>query len=275
MFAQLEHTQEGFALGARRKRGLARVWAAAPTRLPRGSVLRGARWRRRLLLIAGVAAGAAIIWFINGFLNGIQAGAARKGSTRFAVALVRNDPSAAPSGGGQYVSGVRAYFGAVSSATLVGSHFRHVSDNSRNHGHRYPVTELFLETSRGPAVLELSFDNGGLLGSEAISGVHELKPSDAPGLTPAQRTQLAAAFAARGGRTADEMTLGDVTMASLSATGSDPVAPPASTTHVPTTTGAALAAPTANPQLREALRKMRCIQRAHGDIGTIQKCVEG
>jgi hypothetical protein len=119
---------------------------------------------------------------------------------------------------------VRAYFGPVSSATPIGAHFRHVNDNSRTHGHRYPVTDLFLRTSRGPAVLELSFDNGGF-GSETISDVNELKPSDAPGLTPAQRTQLAAAFAVRGGTTADDMILSDVTIAALSTTGSAPVEP--------------------------------------------------
>lgn len=47
------------------------------------------------------------------------------GSHRFAAALVRDDPGAAPKGGADYVRSVRANFGPISSAPVI---------DSRNHG---------------------------------------------------------------------------------------------------------------------------------------------
>src|SRR4051812_49903237 len=44
-------------------------------------------------------------------------------STKFATALVDNDPTAAPKeGGADYVKSVRAYFGGVSSARVIDAH---------------------------------------------------------------------------------------------------------------------------------------------------------
>jgi hypothetical protein len=85
VFTEVEKPQEGLALGAQRKSGLARLGAAAPWIAPKVSVLGATRWRGRVLLIAGAAACAAIVWFLGSFLNGIQERAARKGSTRFAA----------------------------------------------------------------------------------------------------------------------------------------------------------------------------------------------
>jgi hypothetical protein len=64
-----------------------------------------------------------------------------------------------------------------------------------------------LHAKRGPAVVELEFDNHDLPGSEEVSGVYELEPDDAPNLGPQDRKRLDAAFAARGGEPADQITL--------------------------------------------------------------------
>ena len=70
--------------------------------------------RRMLILIVGgtaaftVAVAVAVFWLL-----GKAEESTRHASTQFAAALEKNDPSAAPAGGADYVEGVRAYFGPV------------------------------------------------------------------------------------------------------------------------------------------------------------------
>ena len=73
--------------------------------------------------MAAVAAGFVFLlfWFLH---NGETS--ARKASTKLTVALVRNDPSAAPAGGADYVKGLRAYLGPIRSAKVLGAHNKHV-----------------------------------------------------------------------------------------------------------------------------------------------------
>jgi hypothetical protein len=64
----------------------------------------------RILAIAVVSA--AVI--VGGIFWGIGKNkqAAGHAATRFAAALVENDPGAAPKGSPEYIKGLRAYFGA-------------------------------------------------------------------------------------------------------------------------------------------------------------------
>ena len=123
--------------------------------------------------------------------------AAGHAATRFAAALVENDPGAAPKGSPEYIKGLRAYFGAVTGARVIGTHNERADANT-NTSRTYPVADVFLRGARGPAVIELAFDNGGI-GSEKVTGIYELHPDDAPKLPARDREQLASAFAERGG----------------------------------------------------------------------------
>jgi hypothetical protein len=137
------------------------------------------------------------------------------------------------------VSGVRHHFGPVTSARIIGSHNRGVNTGDTADTRTYFVVEMLLGTRRGPVALELDFDNHAI-GSDRISAVHELEPSKAAGLSDAQRSQLAHAYAARGGKPADDALL--------------------NTGPVVTSTS-----PSAEKQLH-------CVQAAHGDVTKMQKC---
>jgi hypothetical protein len=166
-------------------------------------------------------------------------------STKFATAVVHNDPGAAPDGGGDYVTGVRAYFGPVSSARVIDSHNHGVNTGDNADTRSYYVGDILLNTRRGPAVIELEFDNHSLANaSEKISGIHELAPDKVRRhkLSAADRHALEAAFAQRGGKAANEIKLNGA-LAELPKR----TAPPTD-------------------------RHLRCIQRAHGNVTKMQRC---
>jgi hypothetical protein len=131
-----------------------------------------------LLVVLGVfvaVAGIAAFWQL-----GMKERSARDAASQFAAALVADDPGAAPAGGGDYVTRVRAHFGPVRSARVIGAHNETVRDrfpgaDDRGRTHTFAVAQLLLRTERGPAVLEVEFDDGSLLGGRAISGVRELE----------------------------------------------------------------------------------------------------
>ena len=208
-----------------------------------------------ILVLAAVSAAlivGAVFWGI-----GKNKQAAGRAATRFAAALVENDPGAAPKGSPEYIKGVRAYFGAVSGARVIGTHNERADANT-NTSRTYPVADLLLRSARGPAVIELAFDNGGI-GSEKVTGIYELDPGDAPKLPARDREQLASAFAERGGIPADGQTLEHPTAQTRR-----PAAP------------RSVAAPRAQakpaPELRTARNELRCVQRARGDVTKLLEC---
>src|SRR5215211_3913908 len=206
-----------------------------------------------LALAILVAVGAALVhWQF-----GTQEKSARAAATRFAAALVADDPGAAPLGGGDYVSGARAYFGPVSDAKVVGSDRKSARSNSG--GRNFPVVQLLLGTERGAAVIELEFDDGAFLKSKEISAAYELEPPGAPGLAAHERDQLAAAYAARGGEPADRYA--------LRAAG----APPQPTAPLPVRQSPAPPSD-GKPGLDKAQKQLRCIQSARGDVAKLQHC---
>jgi hypothetical protein len=218
--------------------------------------------RMSLRLIFTLAAFLAVAAVAAYWQLGMKETSARDAATRFAAALVDNDPGAAPPGAGDYVRGVRAYFGPVRSARLIGDHTRTVRDrfpgvDDRGRRRAFPVVQLMLRTERGPAVIEIEFDDGALLKSEEVSGVYELEPYEAPGL--AGDVRLAAAFEARGGRPADRIALSGAGAAA------QPAKPaPAGQSPAPTSG--------ASPWLGKAENQLRCIQRAGRDMAKLQEC---
>ena len=208
-----------------------------------------------ILVIAGVSAAVilgAIFWAI-----GKNEQAAGHAATRFAAALVENDPDAAPKGSPEYIKGMRAYFGGVTGARVIGTHNER-ADADTNTSRTYPVADVLLRGARGPAVIELAFDNGGI-GSEKVTGIYELHPEDAPKLPARERERLARAFVERGGIPASADTLKNATAQPEAPAAPQPVAAPP-------------ARPKATPELRAAKKELRCVQRARGDVTKLAEC---
>ena len=210
----------------------------------------------RLILALTVVSAAAIVGLVFWAIGRTEDAAGRAGA-RFAEALVELDPGAAPKGGREYITRMRAYFGAVTGARLIGTHNERADANT-NTSRTYPVADLLLRSARGPAVIELAFDNGGI-GSEEVTGVYELEPEDAPKLPARDRRQLASAFAQRGGIPAGEETLEQATAQTRR-----PAAPQ------PARTPALRASP--SPGLRKARNELRCVKRARGDVTKLLEC---
>jgi len=210
----------------------------------------------RLIVLLAAVSGAVIVGAVFWGI-GKNEQAAGRAATRFAAALVENDPRAAPKGSPEYIRGLRAYFGAVAGARVIGTHNERADANT-NTSRTYPVADLLLRSAHGPAVIELAFDNGGI-GSEKVTGIYELDPDDAPKLPARDREQLASAFAERGGIPADKEMLKHPSAQTRQPTAPLPVgAPPAR------------AEP--NPELRVARNELRCVQRARGDVTKLLEC---
>jgi hypothetical protein len=222
--------------------------------------------RRLILVIGGSLAFAAIIAVAIVVWNSANEKMARQATTRFGAALVHDDPASAPPGAAEYVRGVRAYFGPVTAARLIGSHQRAVGQGEESQ--TFYVAEVLLTTRRGLAVVEVEFDNGSI-NSDRVSSVYELAPRDARGLSGAQRKALTAAFAARGNTPADEMTFDRAASNEPMQTATRaPAAPTA-----PSRTVTIHARPSTHPISGAAARQLRCVRAAHHDVGKLAKCV--
>jgi hypothetical protein len=224
---------------------------------------------RVLLILGGTAVlGVALLLAIS-WLNGKDAKGGRAGAAKFATALVHNQPSLAGDGAAGYVAGVRAHFGPVSSTKVIAGHERGVNSRYSADERTYYVVDMLIQSKLGPAALELDFDDGAI-GSQRISSVQELPPSDTPAISPAQRNQLEKAFAARGGKAADEVTLSSTAPTTI-----------VSTPAVKTTNHPAMKVPkvpvvpkAASDQLNKATKQLSCVQNAHGDVTKIQACTQ-
>ena len=219
--------------------------AALAVALPEVAVLRDTdpAGRRKVILIIAASVLFAIAVTIGVLtLLGKQEKTARHAGQRFASALVHNDPSLAPDGGAGYVKGVRTAFGPITSARVIDAHNHHVRNTGQNDSRTYFQTDLLIDTRRGPAVIELSFDNHALV-SERISGIKELKPSKARHISSQERAALEAAFAKRGGYARNDLALsGTMNTPAISYQGPNAV--------------------------------MRCVQNAGGDAAKLQRCVK-
>jgi hypothetical protein len=218
----------------------------------------------RLIFVLVLVSGAAITGAV--FLGiGMNEKAAGNGATRFAAALVRNDRDAAPDGAREYVTAVRAYFGAVTGARVIGTHNERADANTST-SRTYPVADLLLRTARGPAVIELAFDNGGI-GSEKVTGISELDPADAPDLPARDRKRLASAFAARGGIPANDTALEQAVARTQQDTplsaGQQGTPPPAAQRR---------ARANGSRGWRKAQKELRCVQGARGDVAKLLEC---
>ena len=218
--------------------------------------------RRRLGLILGATVSfMAVVAVVCLVLLGKKEQTARQSATRFAAALVHDDPAAAPPGAAEYVHSVRRYFGPVTSARVIGARNKGVNTGDNADTRAFFVVKMLLQSHRGPAILELEYDNHAFL-SERVSRIYELTPDHAPNVSKAERRQLDAAFAARGGEPADAGEL-------------EPEAPPTlPVIHIRPPAAARrpklhIVSPTSTAQAA----RLRCVQNAHGNVLKLQKCV--
>jgi len=210
--------------------------------------------RLRNIIIAGVTVVVAIAMVALFWILRESNKATIEASNKFATALVRNDPAAAPEGGGDYVKGVRAYFGPVTGARVIDTHNHSVNTGDSADTRSYYVGDVLLSTKRGPAVIELEFDNQSLANhSQKISAIHELTPGSVRKhkLDASERHELEAALADRGGKAAGAGALSGAFAGMPSTT-------------VPKATVPKLTVPKDG--------HLRCIQRAHGDVRKMQRC---
>jgi hypothetical protein len=120
-----------------------------------------------------------------------------------------------------------------------------------------------LNTAKGPAVVELEFNSPSLTySSETVTDLEEIAPVDVPDddLTDVELVALAKAFVARGGTPARSSDLDE---AFLEAPDTDPVEP---------SQPKAIKTPAATREQRDATKRLRCVQKAHGDIEKLQRC---
>jgi hypothetical protein len=218
---------------------------------------------RLALILIGAALFAGALAFAIQFLIAKDTNAARHGANSFATALVHNDPQAAPQGAEEYVSAVRRHFGDVTSATLYRTHNHSVNTGDSADTRTYVVADMLIESRRGPAVLEVDFDNGSI-GSDHVSSIRELDPRHAPGLSSAQRQRIESAFAERGGNLADSVTLLEHPAPAATPT---PAPRPVHIKRVHVT------AP-ADAALSKAAKQLSCVQGAHGDVAKMQRCTQ-
>lgn len=212
----------------------------------------------RLLLIIGAstvftgALVALVVWML-----GHGEDAATKASKQFAGALVTADPSLAPKGAADHLDGLRSHFGEITDARVLQARNHRVG--SGGDGRTYFVADLHLQTARGPAVVELEFDSPSLTDSSTVTDVRELEPSQIKGLDDAELTAVAKASLARGGEPA--------TGFNVHAT----IAERPRTTDAPPRKVQAERPRTSSAQ-RKALRRLRCVQDAEGDVEQMARC---
>jgi hypothetical protein len=217
---------------------------------------------RRVTILGGAfALTAAICGLVFWITNGERA--ANRASSQFAGALVRSD--AAPDGARRYVDGVRSHFEGVSAARVIASRNHRVS-RGRN-GRTFHITDVHVQTATGPAVLELEFDSTNLLdNSEKITRVVELFPRDVPddALSDPEFEALAVAFERRGGRPASNLQLSGAIVKTPDMVKTLPQRVSALTPVI--------TPPPVTRQEREAKRRLRCIQKASGDVEKMAAC---
>ena len=156
-------------------------------------------------LFAGAIGG--FVWWYEGN----EKGAAREASNELAAALVDNEPSAAPDAAGEYVSGMRKYFGPINEAKTVD--VRQVDNYSETtntaNDRSWWTSTLYLRTERGAALVLVTFADSFDPRDAEVEDVRELNPKKVAegALTPEESERARRGFKARGGKAATALVL--------------------------------------------------------------------
>ena len=210
----------------------------------------------RLMAIIGgtfaftVAIAALVVWVL---VSGEKA--ASDGSKQFAAALVGGP---APKGTDEYVRGVRSRFGEISSARVIDTRNHRVGRGNRSR--TFHLSDVLLQTAKGPVVIELEFDGLGII-SKDISDVYELPPHDVPdsALTDEEFVALAKAYERRGGSFASDLSVASAEV-------------PDAVKALPAKVRRLQPKVTPSPELRDAQRRLKCVQKAKGDVEKMAAC---
>ena len=187
----------------------------------------------------------------------------RDASGQFAAAIERGEADSAPDGAERYVEGIRAHFGPVARATVIDARNKGINTGDNADTRSFFIADLLLDTERGLAVVEVEFDNHSFANnSQHVSAVYELAPDDVPddALEPATHRALALAFAARGGRAADVIALGQALVETSKLSAPARAAEPSSAA--------------ADREFSHAMDGVRCIREAAGDVAAMQECAQ-
>jgi hypothetical protein len=206
------------------------------------------------LTLAGMAALAIFLFWYSGG----QEKAATREANRFVAALVKDDPSAAPPKGDEYVRGIWRVYRRIDSADLIGTHQRSTHHSTSGSSHSWWVADMLLHTGRGLAVVELAFEPNHLNpDTQVIDLMYELTPDRIPGkaLDDGTLTRVKSDQRERGS-VANDFTF----------TFDNPSPP-----RTPGPTPGKPVQPTHPPKF-ETPPVIKCIRRAHGDVTKIQKC---
>jgi hypothetical protein len=204
------------------------------------------------VFIVGLAA--FLFWYLGG-----QESAAKSEANKFASALVKHDPAAAPPKGDDYVRGIWKAYRRVDDAKVIETHQKSHNDPNSTSGYSWWVADMLLHTGRGVVVIELAFEPNHIDPKEqVIDDVDELTPGRVPGGALDDKTlaRLASDQRERGGEPETDFTL------SVNESGSPRIAVP----EVPA--GASRAPGFETPPV------IKCIQAAKGDVLKIQKCAK-
>jgi hypothetical protein len=215
------------------------------------------KWILGVILAYTAGLGAFLLWIFTATEN-----AADESATRFAAALV--DPTVRqPERAEDLVRGVRRHFGDVTAARVIDT--RSEQYRTRHGSRSHYVSDLLVQTPKGPAVVEAVFGGMGVIDRD-VTGVRELHPRDVPddALSDAEFVALAKAFERRGGRPAESYAIARAAVGTPDAR----KAFQAMQRHA----CEARAAVTPTPQERTARRMMRCVKRAKGDVAKLTAC---
>jgi len=156
-------------------------------------------------LFAGAIGG--FVWWYEGN----EKDSARNASDDLAAALVDNDASAAPDGAGEYVSGMREYFGPIKEAKTVD--VRQVDNYSETtntaNDRSWWTSTLYLRTERGGALVLVTFADSFDPRDAEVENIRELNPKKVAegALTAEQSERARRGFKARGGKAANALVL--------------------------------------------------------------------
>ena len=228
----------------------------------------------RNIVIAVVVATVVFVAALGGFLLWYESNekdAAREASDQMAAALQDNDPSGAPEGAEDYVSGMREYFGPIKDANTVD--VRQVDNYGQSSNtaddRSWWTSTIFLRSERGAALVLLTFADSFDPKDAKVESIRELSPRRVAegALTKQESRDARRGFASRGGKTATSVVLAGTFPADRGGSEPDEDVPAAPAEPVPPVDREAI-----ERQREAGQKRLKCVQDAQGDIEKLKKC---
>lgn len=217
-------------------------------------------------LLFGAALGGFLFWYESN-----EKDAARDASDQMATALQENDPSGAPDGADEYVSGMREYFGPIRDANTVD--VRQVDNYGQSSNtaddRSWWTSTIFLRSERGAALVLLTFADTFDPKDAKVESIRELSPRKVAkgALTKVEMRDARRGFASRGGKTANSVVLAGTFTSGRGGSEPEEDVPAAPAEPVPPVDREAI-----ERQREAGQKRLKCVQDAQGDIEKLKKC---